>query len=303
MNCPLCENSAIQILDTVFSRSLVAAYQNLYGFRPNIGAERFLYCSCARCGLRHFSPMVPGDELLYVELQKFEWYYLSDKAEYEIAQQYLQKGSVLEVGAGKAEFASRCGDTCNYVGLEFNDRAVARAQEKGIKLLKEPIESHARSNYEKYNNVLAFQVLEHVRNPRSFIQACVEALAPGGVMLFAVPDHDGISGIAQNNILNLPPHHLTHWARRPLEFVASYFDLDLVDIRAEKLAPLHRQWARKVSWENWLRRFLHIQQSMLDVGTLSRAVGKAAALLARTAPISLTNVSGHTIVAVYQKRS
>ncbi|MGD9760676.1 MAG: class I SAM-dependent methyltransferase [Comamonas sp.] len=242
--CPLCGSRETEILEKLDVDCINRAYKKLAGLDGLLMSRLLAYCRCGRCGLLFFEPMQTGDELLYERLQAFDWYYLADKPEYGIARKYLPKnGKVLDVGAGTAAF-SRQFEPGLYTGLEFNDQAIEKAGREGINLLKQSIEEHARSG-RKYDAVVSFQVLEHVAAPASFIRSSLECLHPGGLLVLAVPAQDGFAGVALNNTLNMPPHHVTHWPESTLRNLAPKFGVKVLAVEFEPIAGYHLPWARK----------------------------------------------------------
>ena len=144
-------------------------------------------------------------------------------------------------------------------------------------------------------------MLEHVADPSGFVAACVAALAPGGTLILGVPDNDGLCGLAQNNILDMPPHHVSHWSERALQFIASRHGLTTVAIERESVSDLHKPWARRAVTERRLRSLTGLSARQLDHRLSARAVGWLSGRLARWMPPSTAHVSGHTILGVYRK--
>ena len=154
---------------------------------------------------------------------------------------YIKNGDiVLEVGCGKGAFSRKI-ETPNYTGLEFSRNAIEIASKANIKILNEFVEDHSNSNSEIYDTVCSFQVLEHVAKPNSFIESCLKCLKPGGLLIFSVPSDDSFIGSLTNNIMNIPPHHVTRWTDKTLKYVADYFGIRLIDIHHEKLADVHKR--------------------------------------------------------------
>lgn len=301
VNCPLCNSQNTSLIETINASEIVYQYVRSFGIKANLHTDKIDYFVCDECKLGFFNPMATGDETLYEQLQKFDWYYMNDKPEYTIAKKYLpDSGSVLEVGSGKAAFADVVGKS-RYVGLEFNDEAIARARGEGVTLIKESIESYAIHNKQKYKAVVSFQVLEHVPNPSSFIQGCVNSLQEGGLLILAVPNHGGLCGLTQNYILDMPPHHVTHWSEETLTKLAPLFGLELVGIEFEPVADYHLAWARKTVWERRLRGYFFVKSSLLDTSFVSKIMSKIATILASVLPTPVENIKGHTVVAAYRR--
>lgn len=298
--CPLCGGGKLKLKEVVDAGQLNRAYQRQLGIRNALKSERFSYYQCPDCGLGVFDPLEAGSEELYEQLQNHDWYYLGDKYEYEIARSYLpQGGSVLEVGAGRAAFALVAGIGC-YTGLEFNDRAIEAAGRAGVRLVKQTVEQHAESGC-AYDAVVAFQVLEHVADPSSFIQGCVQCLKCGGYLMVAVPAMDGFVGMAINNILNMPPHHVTHWPETALRYLGESSGLDIVAIKYEPVAKYHVPWARRTLLESRIRRWFGFPYRLLVCSWMSKLISRLSAILVWGLPVRINNTKGHTVVAVYRK--
>lgn len=298
--CPLCGDARATVKEVIAGSTLNAFYRKYLSISPAVTAKHLTYSTCPNCGLGFFDPAQPGDESLYEQLQSFDWYYQSDKHEYRIAQEFLpNRGAVLEVGAGKAEFARFVG-THRYTGLEFNNKAIERAAHAGIRLVKQTVQDHAAEGH-RYAAVVSFQVLEHVASAAEFIRGCVQCIEPDGRLIIGVPAHDGFVGAAVNNILDMPPHHVTHWTSATLEKLAALFGLELLAIANEPVAEYHREWAGKTAWESRLRALIGLRLRLLDASVRARVASKLALIMARTFPVSTEGLKGHTVVAVYRK--
>ena len=300
--CPLCNSSDNQLIEVINTDEIKDAYLRYLNVKADLKAKEIRYIVCSSCNLGFFDPMATGDEKFYEQLQKFDWYYMTDKPEYYLAKKYLPSaGKVLEVGSGKAAFAKVVGKD-NYVGLEFNDEAISRAKSTGINLIKESIENHAISHAKQYAAVVSFQVLEHVSNPSAFIQGCVDSLQVGGHLILAVPNHDGICGLAQNSFLDLPPHHVSHWGEKTMQYIAAHYDLELVSIDTEGVSDFHLTWGAKAIYEAKLRETFGLKSKLIDTSFFAKAIAKVASILLRIISPDLSSLKGHTILACYKKK-
>lgn len=302
ITCPLCKSTNTKLVERISTCEINRAYLRNYGIQTEFQTDEISYLVCTNCNLGFFNPSVTGNEELYEQLQQFDWYYMSDKPEYHLAKKYLPaKGNVLEVGAGKAAFAEIVGKD-RYIGLEFNDEAIIRAKSIDINLVKESVENHAIRHGEQYAAVVSFQVLEHVSNPSTFIRACIDSLQPGGNLILAVPNHDGICGLAQNSILDIPPHHVSHWSEKTMAYIAVHYNLDLLSVDFETVADFHAVWGARSIYESKLKNILGIKSKLLDTSLLAKLLGKIASIFARISPPDLSTIKGHTVLACYRKR-
>jgi SAM-dependent methyltransferase len=263
------------------------------------------YRTCLSCGLRFFSPLLTGDQAFYEKLQRFDWYYVDEKAEYNLAVSHLpESGDVLEIGAGKGAFAKHL-TAQRYTGLEYSDQAIRFAKKEGIHLEAATVQQFARSERTAtFAAVCAFQVLEHVADPHTFLESAVRLLRDGGRLIVAVPAHDSYVGYTTDSTLNLPPHHVTHWTDSTLQAIAPIFGLRLVALLGDELSPLHVASASRAQWSRYLRRLCRIRANPLVSGSrIERIVEKVASLLGRRIRPPGLSKRGHTVVAVFEKQT
>jgi len=298
--CPLCNTNDVVYLESVSVQRLKNLYSKI-GICYALKSNNLDYFKCNYCQLKFFDPLEVGDENFYLGLQSFPWYYMEEKSEFEMALRWINKTqTVLDVGAGRAAFSVYL-DKDNYTGLEFNDAAIQKANALGINLFKKSVEEHAKANGKKYDAVVAFQVLEHVSSPYSFIQGCIECLKPRGKLILSVPSQDGFAGLSSNHVLDMPPHHVTHWSEKTLREVATIFDLQCLSIEHESVAPYHYQWAKNVVIQSWIKKRLGIKHRLLEDRFLVRFIERISNKLSFRLNLNLSKIKGHTIVAVYEK--
>lgn len=299
--CPLCHGTQCTICETIKATDLISAYKRVFQVKIIINIDIINYSKCSTCGLCFFTPATPGDESLYSQLQRFPWYYQENKSEYEFATKFIPPDSkVLEVGAGKAAFQKLIPNSY-YTGLEFSSTAIQEAKGRGVTLLNETIEKHAENKFEHYDAVISFQVLEHVQDPRGFLSSCIATIKNGGLLIIAVPNRDGICGIAHNSILDMPPHHLTHWNKRCLNSVAHEFRLSVVEIKEERIDPIHLDWAKFSTRERIIRNLLFCHSQLIDFSLRARIARITASASRRICDSAVPNIPGHTISACFRK--
>lgn len=297
--CVLCGSNS-NIIEKISSDAISKAYHKNLGVEVNFNSQNLLFLQCPTCSLKFFKPMELGDEEFYDQLQKKEWYYLDEKWEYHRAAKHISRANkILEVGCGFGAFSSYVGRE-RYRGLELSGSAVENARHQGISVEKTFVEDYAMHG-QCADAVVNFQVLEHIPNPRSFLQGCIDCLEPGGKFLFAVPSDDSFVGDAVNNWLNMPPHHGTRWPDATLRKIAEQFSLELVALEHEPVASIHREWATKVIWQRRIREILQQPYRVVDNSMTQKMFGKGGAILKRLLPPNINEWSGHSVLAVYRK--
>ena len=94
--------------------------------------------------------------------------------------------------------------------------------------------------------VCSFQVVEHIADIRSFVEASIEVLKPGGIMVISVPNNDSFLGFDRYNILNLPPHHTNLWNDESLRKIAPFFGVEWIGNEFEPIQEHHIDYLSRV---------------------------------------------------------
>ena len=300
MTCPLCLNESIKELEVINRLELIKLYKNLTNIDFSYLLNQDLkYCECENCKLRFYDPLITGDEKFYNSLQKFDWYYLDEKDEYLEAKKYINStDKVLEVGSGKGAFAKHL-TSKDYIGLDFSENAKKMAAKNGITIENEMIQDYAQKHPNSFDVVVSFQVLEHVSDPKGFIEAKIRALKQGGKMIIAVPSEDSFLKYVSNNILNMPPHHVTRWSDETLKFIAKEYSLDLIDVYHENLQDVH-----KLYFLNTLIQNSFMSSKLIDISIVRKIISKFFSLFSRLFARGLKDKmlpNGHNVLAIYKK--
>jgi SAM-dependent methyltransferase len=305
--CPLCASGMHKLIETIPCDDLRYVYRRMLGI--TIAAEprsTLAYLRCTNCDLRFFVPLMCGDSAFYQKLQAFSWYYLEEKSEYHMAVRLIPAGSsVLEVGCGSGAFSTFLPPGCRYRGLEYNDEAIRKARQRGLDVDRSSIEELSRSSESMFDVACAFQVLEHVASPASFLAAAVRLLKPRGLLIIAVPSEDSFMADEVNNVLNMPPHHLTRWTDTALESIARVAGLRLIHLEHEPVSDIHlRPLANAHVWRA-MRRNLGWRVPM--VSTIATTFWATKLLRLLSMPIEKQTLKrklrpiGHSVVAAYSK--
>jgi len=140
-------------------------------------------------------------------------------------------GPVLDVGAGDGTLVQAIRDSGREaVGLERGEHAKARGLHDAS-----PAELLADDGPGRYAAIVFWHVLEHLRDPADQFAAAARLLAPGGVLIIAVPNAESLQArLFRDDWLALdPPRHLTHLTRGAITQRAH--DLGLSTARTSQL--------------------------------------------------------------------
>ena len=130
--------------------------------------------------------------------------------------QQLENKSILDVGCGGGILSESLAEHgANTTGIDLADKALTVAKlhslDSGVKVDYQLIsaEDFAEQHPEKFDIVTCMEMLEHVPNPASIVQAAADAVKPNGWVFFSTLNRNYKSYLlaifAAENILNLVP--------------------------------------------------------------------------------------------------
>ena len=251
LHCILCGSDLLENLETFEVERVIFAWKSNYDIdvtREFDGLGSFSEIQCKGCGLGFFAPVIAGSSALYENLKRYHWYYMADKWEFKQALADLQPAEpVLEVGSGSGDFIAQALEKgVEIEGIELSEAAVKAAAQRDLPVRTIDLSDLAAVSPGKYDAVCAFQVLEHVPNPRKFLESCTELLRVGGVLLLSVPDSNGFIQHDPDDWLNRPPHHASLWSKEVLQALPRMLPLRMRRLRYEPLASYHADWYSSV---------------------------------------------------------
>lgn len=294
-NSPPGYNAAVNVAGSILTATLVRLWRSKYG----IDTARFF--STAQMQLEAIPPYNyycftaahPGDSAFYAELMGRIGYDRQDKPEFtEAAREIAATDRVLDVGCGIGNFSAPC--VGEYRGIDTNPAAIEEARKMGRNVHLASVGDDCSAAYDV---VTLFQVLEHVEEPKEFLNACVRCLRAGGQLIVSTPDIDGFMGSVTNEILNYPPHHMTWWSTDSLRALVEDCGCEVMKMWHE---PLRRDHLRAAfSAILWPRDEAHLTESLRF-----RVVELWAKLLARAAArkwVQVPFMRGHSVMVVARK--
>ena len=296
--CPLSGLPNVVLEKEIGCDWLIANYQQQLGIdvsRYFASLESIQIYKCLDTGYRFYYPFnVDGDGAFYEALQKFDWYYMDWKWEHQITSEMIKPtDKVLEIGCARGGFLNRLKEMgMESTGLELNRSAAEAARARGLNVLDQSIQDHARENPQKYDLVCSFQVVEHIANIRSFMQASLDALRKGGTLVMSVPNNYRGSPLLHDNILDMPPHHMGLWDNVSLANLQMVFPLHLEKLMFEPVQKSHRGIYHSIVQEKFA----------IHLGLTGKIANHLMAWIQqRTIQYLADYLPGHTVLAHYRK--
>ena len=234
----------VELLNIIQAEKLIQDWQQ--SFKIDItqelqGHEKIYLYQCQQTQLKFFVPSdIAGSGKIYEQLQQLDWYYMADKWEHKLARKDLKEcQNILEIGSACGDFVKTCQEIgLNIRGIELNEAAVTKAKERSLPVERLDLKEAAEMYHESLDGVCSFQVLEHVPNPKEFIDWSIKMLKQGGKLIYCVPNSESFLKY-QYNLLDMPPHHMSQWSEFSFKALEKIFPIRLEKVVFEPLAPYH----------------------------------------------------------------
>lgn len=111
-------------------------------------------------------------------------------------------GKLLEIGCGKAGFLRLAEQHFDVEGIDLSAYAIDSIRGHFGERVKVMNIEHHPLPPARYDIVVVFNILEHLRRPPQVVDRIFTALAPGGLMIGSVPNNQGWVGGAVTRIGN-----------------------------------------------------------------------------------------------------
>jgi 2-polyprenyl-3-methyl-5-hydroxy-6-metoxy-1,4-benzoquinol methylase len=188
------------------------------------------FVRCRGCGLEWLDPMPTSDEIdAYYEWAYREGIYAPYAAADDIrrliaehrfatVRPMARPGRWLDVGCATGHFletAARAGMEAE--GLDVSPGAVAQARARGLRAHQGRVEDFEPAA--PYDTVTAFDVIEHLLDPRAFLDRLRGWLVPGGTLVLTLPDVGSIYPrllMRRHWFYYLPSDHLHYFNPRTI---------------------------------------------------------------------------------------
>jgi SAM-dependent methyltransferase len=186
---------------------------------------------------------------------------------------------ILDVGCDVGLFVRHAQETVGAIctGIDISVRAVAVGKASGLDMRATDLENAGLSD-ESFDAICAFDLIEHLDNPKCLFGRVRQVLRPGGVLLLETPNYDGIVYRLSRYVGRLPlrrlqerlwpPFHVQYFTSRSLENLLR--EMGLVTVRISGREPS----TSEVNLAGALRMALAISS------TAAKALNRATLLMA-----------------------
>lgn len=220
---------------------------------------------CMECGLSFRWPMPSAAQLnhLYQQAAETNWQYDPVlRCDWEMArswiEEYQQGGSVLDIGCFDGAFLNTLDPAWDRYGIEINEQAAQRASQHDVTILAQ--DAGALPTLEHcFEAVTAFDLIEHVPDPRHLLEQMASLTVPGGILVVATGNRQAVTWrlLGSRYWYCWLPEHLVFISEAWCKKAAEALELTLLDVQhfSHNFEPTPRLVASEAA-KNLLYRFL-----------------------------------------------
>jgi SAM-dependent methyltransferase len=268
-----------------------------------VSADTFAYERCTACGTLHLAN-VPGDLAPYYGGEYFvlptreqmERLARAEAYKLDFLRRHVPAGRVVEVGPGFGVFAKLASAAgYDYTGIEMDARCSEYLRgEIGVEAINSDAPGDVLAGLPPSDAIALWHVLEHLPDPRGFLERAAANLAPGGILILAMPNPEAF----QFRVLGArwphvdAPRHLFLIPHAALESRARAAGLETVDLTADD--PGGRGW-NAFGWQHLMIRPRSSTPAKLA------ALGAGRVVAAAMRPWERRPLRGATYTAVLRK--
>jgi SAM-dependent methyltransferase len=192
------------ILNPLYTKEVFCPHCGKEHIAETFNLNGFLHNTCAECQTLYVSPRLTDEciEELYSDEYYSEFFTRSMLPVFEKRKQLIgvkkydqlnslrsgtEPGKILDIGAGIGEVIDVFKENgWNTYVVEMNEVAVDWLRQRGHDdVFHGALDQYTTSN--KFDLIMAWNVIEHVVNPDSFLKRVHDMLAPGGIFVSEVP--------------------------------------------------------------------------------------------------------------------
>lgn len=229
--CPICNNTEFK--------------SALWCIDHYVSGENFEIIECTRCGMKVTNDFPPENAIgRYYEAEEYishsdtnkglvnSLYHrvrqrmLKKKTGWVVSASGIEKGRILDVGAGTGYFAGAMKDRGWDVSIVEQSDKVRKIAEDNFKLqgfssIKNFIENHQSESKEPLDVITLWHVLEHLEHLNESMAQFYKLLKPGGTLVAAVPNCASYDAEKHKSFWAAydVPRHLWHFTSKQMEML------------------------------------------------------------------------------------
>ncbi len=245
----------------------------------------FQYVTCRRCDTDYMSPR-PSPRLMadyYSDSENYRYWAehifpASEEARREKVHKpwldrvigycdrhAIPRGVLMEIGSGFGTFAALAQASSVFtrvVAVEANPEMAAACRSRGLEVINKRIED-VTGKLAAADVAAAFEVIEHLFEPRAFLEQCARLMRPGGLLVLSCPNGQGFDIALLGSVsLAIDPEHVNLFNPRSLPLLVESCGFQVLEVStpgrldAEFVRTAILEGKFDVSFDPFLKRVL-----------------------------------------------
>lgn len=177
----------------------------------------------------------------------------------------VPRGALLEVGPGFGTFAALAaasGAFDRVVAVEPTPEMAAACRARGVEVIEERVEDAAR-DFDGASVVCAFEVIEHLFEPRRLVAALHALLVPGGLLVLSCPNGEGFDiAMLGARSLAVDPEHVNLFNPESLRLVAATAGFEVLTVHTP--GRLDSEFVREAALKGEIELDPFLQRVLID---------------------------------------
>lgn len=249
--CPVCNSGGepVRTLQKEYIKNQLEAFFN-DTVPEEISFHDYEIIRCTNCTLEYAMPLLPGDDKFYRWIGSHFRYYPEERWEWLPVLDRLREMNndtldVLEIGCGTGNFMEKVVKIPNIkaYGVDISTTAIEECERKGLTVHQGTIDSlltEQSSMENRFDLIAAFHCLEHVEDPKNYVNNMIHLLKNTGTIFLSTPYSPTSWEYSCFAPLNNPPHHLTRWNKKSFEKLAQQLSLDISIMMPQAMSAFYR---------------------------------------------------------------
>lgn len=232
--CPVCLQYAHPLFPVLYGKTpMVAGIPCTVKIVPWIN-------ECSACNIRFAHPSVPKETLdaCYEKAGNEVWRDDPHNAQrrgfpeiVRFMESVVPDRSILDIGCYTGAFLDTFSDSWQKFGVEPSTVAADQARTLGIDIIGSDIDD-VELPLSRYGCISSMSVLEHVADPRRFLEKIVSSLGPGGILLLQTGDFNSYFARLMSKSWSYYhiPEHISFFSDKSLPDLLTSLGLEIVKV-------------------------------------------------------------------------
>lgn len=144
----------------------------------------------------------------------------------------INKNKIIEIGTGFGLFCEEMAKANAFndvVGVEASDSLAKTCQEKGFRIYNGLLENLDIN--ETFDVAVAFEVIEHIFNPKYFLKKISSLLNKNGLLMLTFPNWEGFDiQVLREFSCSIDPEHLNYFTEKSISILLKTLDFEVLEI-------------------------------------------------------------------------